>query len=1248
MKKVRTRKQMTAVLLCFVMVISTLLSYLYLNHIEDATNIRAAEIDCSQYTEDNPLKIVEIVPYIMFAGFGYHIAGGEIVDYDLIGDTAEKLMTGEMTLPSGVSSPESFVTGTGMVGIVRVTVSGKQLVVLYSREMFKRGTLGFKVEDPLLAKQAVGKRLTKEINDSNNTPAFIQECKTLLASSYTLSDSEQKILDELNAVHVEYKAVLMSEVEANPSIIADADLVFMSATEVTSGTNNLRAYLKKSYASKLKGGTDKYYIGSSSYESACQANPFYSDSSETPSWKTIQSIFELCTDLGGPKIVMQKALADELIRKASKMVTVNYTYLTSDGSRVASEEESSATASNNRIFKLFLMLYAKDSYEFRDDYYRYVDDNGNFTLQKDDAKSYWAAETFFDYNGVGNGNSSNSYDNKYDNVTKYTAILLKNGFVWNTDYGFSGTFSTNEAVNIRPVADSDLIGDTYTNGNHKFDESVFDHFDANKNSLTSAEALAFLLASQKEESHEKDSFRILDIEPSNEFELTENNFKSYLGGFKGTVKVDRMTSMEFNASDTDLIGTYDLIYMGANTGGLSTKHNNSAFDDMIYTHTGDKIETSLKSGDEYYSGNDITTNKLKELQGYENVGLPLILAQDLYNCENIDSASNMYTFLKNISFEKKVAFQVVNEYLCITRGTSTALKMLSFLNKERPGITVTSASYRGDSFTVSFKLGGVSKELKESYVAKLYLDVDGDGRLESDSFATKNIDSKKNVTFTITTTNAILKEASDSMLYRVVVASDNAKSSRSSAKGQAARNGQNNVRVLQIAPDTNNTIDLTSKSEIVGQKIATINDRYNINVKSMTVSEFVALYNPGDGGKAYDSSDLLTDQLMKYDVIVFGFSADYPVISNANGALDNVINFLGQDKSVIFTSGVLTNRNSYPEEKTKKAYDSLRSLAGMNRYESSMDKAYAINDTSKTYTSEGYSYAMLNQHKASGSIYSMFNITGSDLSQASSYRSKYITKVNIGHVTEYPYDIKEEAFAQKTNSGGPSKELEQLPVANELYGDYQLDLESTNKIVGYYALANNDVAGRKTYSVSPNDIRNNYYLYNNKHLWYSGIGQTSLTENEIEEAKLFVNTLVAAYMMSVKSPYVEFVDVHIDKEGNNLAFINSDVHSTEIKNDFEATFIPIDPMKESKGLKTSIYLQVGTDLHEIKTVRLADSSTNINLETTRLVSGRKYVVKIPKEYLTSGYTFLYVYVDNDYSMGYNVLELKRRNDFDLD
>jgi len=102
-------------------------------------------------------------------------------------------------------------------------------------------------------------------------------------------------------------------------------------------------------------------------------------------------------------------------------------------------------------------------------------------------------------------------------------------------------------------------------------------------------------------------------------------------------------------------------------------------------------------------------------------------------------------------------------------------------------------------------------------------------------------------------------------------------------------------------------------------------------------------------------------------------------------------------------------------------------------------------------------------------------------------------------------------------------------------------MENPN-IVVWFCLS--DSASDKYYSTTPNDVRNNYYIYNLGNVTYSGMGHTpDITDME---AKLFVNTLIAAYNASAKPIEIELTNKNVsqDSTGINYVYVDYDIYDT--------------------------------------------------------------------------------------------------------
>lgn len=124
----------------------------------------------------------------------------------------------------------------------------------------------------------------------------------------------------------------------------------------------------------------------------------------------------------------------------------------------------------------------------------------------------------------------------------------------------------------------------------------------------------------------------------------------------------------------------------------------------------------------------------------------------------------------------------------------------------------------------------------------------------------------------------------------------------------------------------------------------------------------------------------------------------------------------------------------------------------------------------------------------------------------------WVTQVNQGQITEYPYKLAKEFQVSQTH--GPYYQL-------DLFADNDMDGQS-DLVVWYCLGGRTDGAGNRqetVYSMSPNDVSNNYYIYNKGNVTYTSMGYSGNTST-VEEAKLFINTMIASYNAGVKEPVI--------------------------------------------------------------------------------------------------------------------------------
>lgn len=127
-----------------------------------------------------------------------------------------------------------------------------------------------------------------------------------------------------------------------------------------------------------------------------------------------------------------------------------------------------------------------------------------------------------------------------------------------------------------------------------------------------------------------------------------------------------------------------------------------------------------------------------------------------------------------------------------------------------------------------------------------------------------------------------------------------------------------------------------------------------------------------------------------------------------------------------------------------------------------------------------------------------------------------ISQVNRGQITSYPYDVNvDNMFTDK------------LPISVTHEQAYQVSLCEKKDGSGttvWYTLAPGTKSGGHDYSSNygkfRNDATNAYYIYTHGNVTYTGAGHTNTFS--VEEAQLFLNTLVAAYRVVADKPVINF------------------------------------------------------------------------------------------------------------------------------
>lgn len=344
--------------------------------------------------------------------------------------------------------------------------------------------------------------------------------------------------------------------------------------------------------------------------------------------------------------------------------------------------------------------------------------------------------------------------------------------------------------------------------------------------------------------------------------------------------------------------------------------------------------------------------------------------------------------------------------------------------------------------------------------------------------------------------------------------------------------------------------------------------------------------------------------LSQYNMLIIGFGDMYQELHQ--DAANAIVDFIHSGKSVLFTHdttslanvpSVYKQNNSFVSAGTGSSITStykpsfsdpahwgydfntiLRNAVKLDRYgirstdsrsflETQKDGTNLTADQASKLTSEGYSVAYKPNSSRSDhqtvaetqgyTNYSLIRYSASS-SQYKATNSSYssgrttttVSQINKGQITTYPYNINTDYF-----ENGTGNRYMTVSQTHEQY--YQLNMNSDD-IVVWYCLSNGTSSPSSNYySALPNDVVNSYYIYNCGNITYSGMGHftpsntadacyTGGNTTYINEAELFVNTMIASYRASVEKPTATFTnDASGDGKIQNF-FVTSDYSATTV------------------------------------------------------------------------------------------------------
>ena len=735
--------------------------------------------------------------------------------------------------------------------------------------------------------------------------------------------------------------------------------------------------------------------------------------------------------------------------------------------------------------------------------------------------------------------------------------------------------------------------------------------------LTMADCINYLLGgSHGGPSLDNKVYRVLELEASPEYESEQWFWKPLIAAHTNSIAepvVETMTTSEFIGSRVDCMGAYDLIYVGVNK---FTGSDDPAMDfsgtDYIYAHTGPKVTVpnnyramygwlyaTGSAGEEkekhfVYSGNDLTELALDKLLEYGDEGFPVLFGNGFYDdtgvssvVSTIDRNSNVYrlgtTVDNRINVSALSSFTESSKLRDILTTNSKKVDFYFASESDYPPIYDTSKSeaeryingsnINNHTLKFTFKVLGPAGS---KYRVKLFVDSNTDGmykkgqedlgvtvRKADGSTASGGV-VEAGGTYTVTKT---INDRIGSICWKLTLVENNAAEEKVYASFSAVSaikenpsdpDDNENILVLQIVPKTQsptlllptdqadaNANGVASKKfyEKIGGDDPNGLNGMKISFKRMTQDQIKAAI-MGESTDP-DNPDNPKYLYATYDMLVLGFADMYDGVSDQL-VLDAISDFIKDGKAVLYTHDTTSftgPSGGYFSSWGKTLTENIREAYGMDRYGALNNlKPGSVTETIDTpyIPTSGSSHVKytntdgkeLRQGYTNGTIWRPVGAGGSNI------LSKEVSRVNVGAITEYPYNIPEKI---KVNDTHPQY--------------YQLDMEETDMVV-WYCLSDGN-GSNDFYKASPNDVRNNYYIYNKGNVTYSGMGHL-MNQNMEQEIELFVNTFIAAYRAAAKPVDVQIVNDDATENLTGEQFLCVDVDSSDaaniIGNDIEDSY----------------------------------------------------------------------------------------------
>lgn len=654
-------------------------------------------------------------------------------------------------------------------------------------------------------------------------------------------------------------------------------------------------------------------------------------------------------------------------------------------------------------------------------------------------------------------------------------------------------------------------------------------------------------------------------------------------------------------NDSDMNG---LIY--TNVGDVAVvdpsnyKNGHAGLLENDYTHNGiertalDKTLTPLSDGNEKYtqaintyrySGNDLTEKKKEQLENYVKAGYPLVLGKGIINerkvnDEYIDNCSVIYEFFNEVMNKENVFNVNIENNVSAGFVNSLAVEKPRIVLKQMDKVKLNDTEFnevKDNKLIFEFTVnndGGVDPNAQ--FELSLLLDINSDGKFSETQEKIAANDMKLYRDGQLVEPTRADDQSYDyyiqagTMNYKLEYELPNGyvgvipwklKASQAtnefrydSKSGYFYRKNtveKEKIKILQIDTERTKVVDnktvSTSTFNMADNKtfkdLLSKVDDFDVNIDHVYANEYANKYTDG--------------YLNHYDMLVLGFGDVYS-ITNTNGCVDGIRNYIKSGKPVLFThdttsfSNASVGRNDWGYDFNK----IIRDVVGMDRYGILSNEglqsgatltqndytSVLVNGSNKTIgtlfteakdyakknhtdiaykpksdksvivrQNQGFTYLNLSKYQSADTKYNNYYCYKGFKSY--SYETTSAVQVNQGQITSYPFKIPETLAVAKTH-----RQYYQLDLNQDSDNDGESD------IVVWYTLSDDKKYGTKKwsyhpYNASPKDVRNNYYIYTMGNVTYSGVGHSTVGSSE-DEMKLYINTLIAAYSAGTHAPSV--------------------------------------------------------------------------------------------------------------------------------